>query len=225
MNKVGRTLGAVAATVGLAVTAAGCGTNVIGSDGPRPGIAAEVEDSEITLDDLASVVDGICTLQEADASATATSRAFAQSQILQAWVAALVDEQYAEDHDLDVTPAASGLTDAPGWDDVDEDDREALEDYVDTFVYASAVKEQLGEGEAPDPADYDIAINPKFDTVLQAEGFVPADDQLSVPVSKDAKADTATAPSPEALQTLPEDELCGNRPEPTPSSLAIPMDS
>ncbi|KAA1418926.1 hypothetical protein F0U44_10650 [Nocardioides humilatus] len=222
MKKVGRTLGVVAAVVGVAVTAAGCGDNVIGSDGPRPGIAAEVEDSQITLDELASVVDGLCTLQEADPAAAATSRAYAQSQILQAWVGALVDEEYADDNDLDITAPASGLKDAPGWADVDEDDQDALEDYVNAFVYASAVTEQIGQGEGPDPADYAISINPKFDVMISATGFVPAGAQLSVPVSKEAKIDTA-APSPESLQDLSNDEICGVRPAPTSPESALPI--
>lgn len=224
VKKVGRTLGVAAATVGLAVTATGCGSNVIGGDGPRPGIAAEVEDHQITLDELESVVDGICTLQEADETTPGTSRAYAQSQLLQAWVGALVDEQYADDHDLDVSAPASGLKDADGWDDVDEDDQDALEDYVDAFVYASAVKQQLGKDEAPDPADYDIVINPKFDLALDGAAFVPAGDQLSVPVSDEAKMDTE-APSPEALQDLPDDQICGNRPEPAAATPPIPMPS
>jgi hypothetical protein len=211
VKKVGRTL-AAATTIGLALVATGCSSNVIGADGPQPGLAAKVDDAEIKLDDLSSAVDGICTLQAADPNAAATSRAYAQSQILQGWVTALVDAAYADDNDLDLTVPDSGLEQAQGWDDVDEDDQDALRAYVDAFVYSSAVL-QSGLDEAPDPADYDITINPKFDIKLDGDTFVPAGEQLSVPVSKEAATDTE-APTPEMIQDLPDDELCGNRPDP-----------
>jgi hypothetical protein len=225
VKKVVRNLGVAAATAGLAVTVTACGNNVIGADGPKPGIAAQVDDHEITLDDLSSVVDGLCTLQEADATATATSRTYAQSQILQAWVSALIDEQYADDHDLAVSPPDSGLEQAPGWDDVSEDDQDALESYVDSFVYSSAVKQQLGKDKTPDASDYDISINPKFDVRIDGASFVPAGDQLSVPVSKEAKAATGAPPSADELQTLPDDQLCGKRPAPPQPTLPLPVPS
>jgi hypothetical protein len=210
VNKVGRTL-AAATTIGLALVATGCSDNVIGGSGPRPGLAAQVEDSEITLDDLTSVVDGLCTLQEADPAAAATSREFAQSQILQAWVTALVNTEFADEKDIDATAPDPGLEQAPGWDDVDEDDQDALRDYVDAFVYSSAVQDAAGE-ETPDPADYDITINPRFDVKLEGAEFVPAGSQLSVPVSDEA-ATKVEPPTQEDLQDLPDDELCGKRPE------------
>jgi len=212
VKKVGRTLAAAAATIGFALVASGCANNVIGADGPQPGIAAQVEDAEITLADLTKVTDGLCTLQAADPSATATSRAYAQSQILQTWIAALVNVQFADEQNLDVTPPDSGLELAPGWEDVDADDRDALRSYVDTFVYSTAVQ-QSGTDEVADPADYDITINPRFDLKLEEGAFVPAGDQLSVPVSDEAATDEG-APTPETIQALPDDELCGQRPDP-----------
>lgn len=214
MNKVGRTL-ASAATIGLVVVVAGCSSNLIGADGPQPGVAAQVEDTEISLDDLSEVTEGLCTLQEADPAAAPTSRAFAQAQILQAWVGALVAIQYADDEDLDVTAPDSGLEQAPGWDEVDEDDADALRAYVDAFVHSSAIQ-QVAEA-APDPADYDITINPRFDVMLEDNAFVPADEQLSVPVSDEAAVDTE-APTNEQLRELSDDELCGKRPAAEPTS-------
>ena len=157
MKKV--VLGAVA--VGLALVATGCSSSVIGEAGPRPGLAADVEGTEITLDDLTKVTDALCTLQAADPNVDATSRAFARDQILQAWVASLVTAAYAEEQDLDVTTQDPGLEQAPGWDDVDEDDADALRDYVEAFVYSDAVQRELGGEAAPDPADYDVTINPR----------------------------------------------------------------
>lgn len=212
MKYVGRPLSAAAATIGLALVASGCASNVIGDDGPQPGIAAQVEDTEITLDDLTSVVDGLCTLQAADPTAAATSRAYARAQILQAWVKALVDAEYAEDQEIEATAPDAGLELAPGWDDVDEDDEDALRSYVEAFVYSSAVRQEVPD-ETPDPADYDITINPRFDVKLDGAEFVPAGEQLSVPVSDEAATDLE-APTPEALQDLPDDELCGTRPDP-----------
>jgi hypothetical protein len=220
VDKVGRTL-AAATTIGLALVATGCSNNVIGGDGPQPRIAAQVEDVEITLDELTSVVDGLCTLQEADPAAQATSREFAQAQILQAWVAALVDAEYADDQDIDATAPDPGLEQAPGWDDVDEDDRDALQSYVDAFVYSSAVRQEAGD-EAPEPADYDITINPRFDVKLEGAEFVPAGEQLSVPVSEEAGTEIE-APSPDALQKLPDDELCGKRPDPGAVPPQVPL--
>lgn len=221
MNKVGRTL-AAATTIGIALVATGCSDSVIGGDGPQPGIAAQVEDTEITLDDLTSVVDGICTIQEADPAATATSREFAQARILEVWVTSLVDAEYADDQQIDATAEDPGLELAPGWDDVDEDDRDALESYVEAFVYSSAVRQAVPEEETPDPADYDITINPRFDVKLEGTEFVPAGEQLSVPVSDEAATETE-APTAEALQELPDDELCGKRPDPAAAPPSIPL--
>ncbi len=223
MNKVGRTLASAATTIGVVLVATGCSSNLIGADGPQPDIAARVGDATIKLDDLTSAVNGLCVLQSADPSAAATSREYAQGQILQGWVTALVDAAYAEDNDLDITPPDSGLEQALGWEDVDEDDQHGLRAYVDAFVYSSAVQ-QSGLDEAPDPADYDITINPRFDIKLDGDSFVPAGDQLSVPVSKEA-ATNSEAPTPEMLQDLPDDELCGKRPAPdaTPPGLPVPQ--
>ena len=87
--------------------------------------------------------------------------------------------------------------------------------YVDAFVYSSAVRQEVGADEAPDPADYDIAINPRFDVKLEGAEFVPAGGQLSVPVS-DGAATVVEAPTDDELQELPDDELCGKRPEVAP---------
>ena len=221
MKKVGRTLSAAVTTLGLAVAAAGCGSNVIGADGPKPGIAAQVEDTEITLDDLTQVTDGLCAIQEADPQAVATSKAYAQAQIVRAWVQALVSAAYAEEHDLDVTAQDARLEQAPGWDDVDEDDRDALQAYVDAFTYAQGVA-AAAEGAAPDPADYDISINPRFDGALDGTEFVPAEAQLSVPVS-DGAAVSEEAPTAEELQELSDEEICGKRPDPAVAPPPLPV--
>ncbi|MEZ0578431.1 hypothetical protein [Nocardioides sp. MH1] len=205
----------------MSATVSACGDNVIGSDGPRPGIAADVDGSEISLDDLASVVDGVCTLQAASDTA-ATSRSFAQTFLLEDWVQALVMKEYADDHDLDVTPPPSGLEQAPGWDDIDESDRDALESYVQAAVYASAATKQLGDGDEVDPSDYDISINPKFDLALDGTSWVPAGSQLSVPVSK-AGADATAQPSDEEVRALPDDQLCGKRPAAPAPTDALPV--
>lgn len=213
MIKVGRALSIGGVTIALALVSAGCSGNVIGADGPQPGLAAQVEDSEISISDLESATDAVCTLQAADVSVPGTSRSFAQSQILQAWVFALVNEEFAADEEIEVTPADPGLESAPGWDEVDDDDRDALAAYADAFVLSQAVQQSAGE-EVPDPADYDITINPRFDIKLEGAQFVPAGDQLSVPVSDEAASDDAEPPTDEVLQSLPDHELCGNRPDP-----------
>lgn len=219
---VRRPLSAAAATIGLALVATGCASNVIGDDGPRPGVAAQVEDTKITLEDLTSVVDGLCTLQAADPdpAAVGTSREFAQAQILQAWVTSLVDAEFADEQQIEATPEDPGLELAPGWDDIDEDDREPLATYVDAFVYSTAVQQEASEGEAPDPDDYDIVINPRFDIELEGNEFVPAGEQLSVPVSDEA-ATALEPPTAEDVRELPDDELCGKRPP--PEAPAIPL--
>ncbi|WP_183095878.1 hypothetical protein [Nocardioides stalactiti] len=211
MKKVGRTLTTVAVTTGLALAVTGCSDNVIGADGPRPGVAAQVEDVEISLDDLTSVTDGLCTLQAADSQAAPTSREFAQAQILQAWVGALVTAEFAADNDLEVSAPDAGLELAAGWDDVDEDDQDPLRAYVDAFVYSSAVEQELAGESAPDPADYDIAINPRFD--IELGDVTLTQSQLSVPVSDEAASD-AEAPSPEVVAALPDDQVCGKKADP-----------
>ena len=113
MKKVGRTVATAAVATGLALAVSGCADNVIGADGPRPGVAAQVEGTDITLDDLAAVTDGLCTLQEADPQAPATSREFAQNQILEAWVSALITAEFADEQDLDVSGVFIAVGHAP----------------------------------------------------------------------------------------------------------------
>src|SRR5918999_241340 len=80
VNKVRKV--AATAVLGLTVVLSGCGGNV-GGDGPRPGIAAAVGDTEITLDEIADLTGAYCVLAEEDPQFGATSRAFARTQLLQ----------------------------------------------------------------------------------------------------------------------------------------------
>ena len=110
--------------------------------------------------------------------------------------------EYADDQDIEVTATDPGLELAPGWDDVDEDDRDALRAYVDASSLVGRSRTGRRRAEAPDPADYDITINPRFDVKLEGTEFVPAGEQLSVPVSDEA-ATTLEAPTAEDAAGAP----------------------
>lgn len=166
-------------------------------------VAASVENDTIALDDLASATAGICVMQGADPKASPTSRAYAESAILQAWIGGLLKRRYAADHDLDVEPQDPGLESAPGWSDVDDRDRRALRAYVQAFVDGSAVEGEAGGN--IDLSGYKVEINPRFDITfdgsLDGGAFVHSDGS---PVAQDE------APSRSELAALPDDEVCGS---------------
>lgn len=214
MSKVHQVLATGVATLGMATVLAGCGGNVIGGDGPRPGVAAQVDDTEISLDDVDRAADAVCVLAEADpVNFGTTSRAHARLSTLQQWVKGVVATEHAEANGIEVPPVGD-LSQIPGWDDLSEDEEDALTEYAEV---SQAVPAIAGEGEEPDLADYDVVINPRYDVRLDSwedgGGFEQGVMGLSIPVSDEA-ATEIEAPTGEALQDLPDAELCGERPDP-----------
>lgn len=215
MRKVRKVVLAGVAATGLAVS--GC-SNVVGGEGPRPGVAFEVDGTQVTLDELSDLTNGYCTLTEQDPQLGATSRAFAQRFLLERWVDSAIVAELAEEQGIDAPEPRTALGDLPGWSELSEDEQAAVDDYVSALNYAQAVRGAEGY-ERPDLADYDVVINPKFDaepvlTDQPDEHFAlePAGQQLSFGVS-DLAVSGLEEPTLEEVQDLPEAELCGQRPE------------
>jgi hypothetical protein len=225
VRKVRKVVLAGVAATGLAVS--GCSSNVVGAEGPHPGVAFEVDGSQVTLDELADLTSGYCTLTEQDAQLGATSRAFAQRFLLERWVDSAIVTEFAEEQGIDAREPRTALHDVPGWNELTEDEQAAVEDYVTSVGYAQTVREAAGDDQ-PDLADYDVVINPKFDAepVLTEEpqehfALEPAGSQLSFGVS-DLAVTSVEEPAVEEVADLPDAELCGQRPQQPPPA-PMPM--
>lgn len=220
MRKLRKVVLAGVTVTGLAMTVSGCGDNVVGADGPRPGVAFQVDDTRVSLDELADLVGGYCTLTEQDPQLGATSRSFAQRVLLERWLDAAIVGAYAEREDIEAPTPRTPLKNIPGWSELSEDEQAAVEDYITAVNRAQAVRGEA-EGESPDPDDFDVAVNPRFDAVPQLTdapdehfALAPAGRRLSVGVSDLASSSEVEEPSAEEVSRLPESQLCGERPEP-----------
>lgn len=207
---------------GLAVLVAGCGAdNLVGGEPPAPGVAAEVEDATLDLDQVDVLTGAICSSLEDDPTAQATSRSIVQTSVVAQWVSSHVARELVEQQDvsLDLPPADYGGI--AGWDDFSEDEQEAVRTYIDNLQYLQAAVPEVGDEEGMlDAGSVDVTINPRFD--LEAEAAIErVDRQTSVAVSSEALAGTAEQLDQEQLDALPDDQLCGRRgPAPAQPQLA-----
>lgn len=210
------------ALAGVAVLATGCGAdNIVGGEPPAPGVAAEVEDATLDLEQVDVLTGAICSSLEDDPTAQATSRAIVQTSVVAQWVSSEVARELVEQQDvsLEVPPADYGGI--PGWADFSEEEQEAVRTYIDAISYLQAAVPEVGDEEGIlDASSVDVTINPRFD--LEAQGAIErVDRQTSVAVSSEALAGTAEQLDQEQLDALPDDQLCGRRgPAPAQPQLA-----
>jgi hypothetical protein len=213
----------VAAALGLLVTS-GCSA---GNGAPQlGGVAAEVDSTTIATSDVATLTDALCTTREATGDPQYTiPRSRMQSDLVAAMVqVAIVDE-------FDLGEGAEPRVDTaqlPGWDEMSDDEQEALTEFLAGDARRVAALEELGGGITdPEEATYagqeelgrlvreedvDVVVNPRYGVDV-VDGQVTADTDLSVPVSGFAEAAVAEQVDPSYLQSLPEDQLCGVVPQ------------
>ncbi|UMG91554.1 hypothetical protein [Nocardioides sp. TF02-7] len=220
MRKLRKAVLAGVTATGLAMTLSACGDNVVGGDGPRPGVAFEVEGTRVSLDDLGNLTAGYCTLTEQDPQLGATSRSFAQRVLLERWLDAVIVGELAEREGIEAPEPRTPLQNITGWSELSDDEQAAVEDYISAVNRAQAVRD-ASEGEQPDAAGLDIAVNPRFDAVPQLTdapdehfALAPAGGRLSFGVSDLASSGAVEEPSIDEVSRLPESELCGERPDP-----------
>ena len=196
------TLVAVSAALLLA---AGCG---VSDNAPRPGVAAQVDGATLSLSTLDDVVDAICTATAADPQGQATTRGNVATQQVANWIRSQALIQYAAQHDLASPRSVRDLsTVVPGWDQLTDDQRSALETLSEDSEQADAISKDPGASDVT-PSDFDIVVNPRFGLDMGETGFKNVDTDLSVPVSSQALAGAAQ-PTAEQLAALPASEICG----------------
>ncbi|NYJ00312.1 hypothetical protein HNR19_001010 [Nocardioides thalensis] len=205
-------LSLASAVAGVAILATGCGAdNIVGGEPPAPGVAAEVEDATLDLEQVDVLTDAICSSLENDPTSQATSRAIVQTSVVAQWASAEVARALVEQQDvsLDVQPA--DYASIPGWDEFSEEEQEAVRTYIDAIQYLQAAVPEVGDEEGMlDTSEVDVTINPRFD--LDTEGAIErADRQTSVAVSSEALVGTAEQLDPEQVEALPDSQLCGRR--------------
>lgn len=214
------------------VLCAGCG---ISDEEPRPGVAAEVDGEVLSLHDLDALVDGVCASVAADETAVATTRTVAETDLLQSWIATTVILTLGEQADVSAEGPGTDPSTVPGWDEMDERERAAIERYLDEQNTARATLEAMGSDGSVE--DLDVVVNPRYDlevatdgtleTLLDA-GFVAVDETLSVSASDEAAAADALLAgeqqvSVEQIATLPDAQICGERPDPSDAAPEVPL--
>ncbi|WP_141014241.1 hypothetical protein [Nocardioides sambongensis] len=204
----------VSATAALVAAASltGCG---LGDSAPRPGLAAEVEGTTLSLVDLEALLDAACINASATEDAGASSRDTTQLSLLQQWIGSSVLLSYADDEGLETVAPALDESQIAGWEEMDEHQQEVLADYLARQQRAERALQAAGD-DVPDPAGFDVEINPTFELTISEGSFALADEQLSVAVSDEAvAAGEQTQLTDEQLAALPDSQLCGTRPDPS----------
>lgn len=221
MTRARKLIAVTLTTAGLAL-ASGCGDSVVGGQPPVPGVAAQVEDSTLELDEVDLLTDAVCESVAQDPTSRATSRALVQEGVVAQWVTAEAARAIAEEQDVTIETPPVDYRTIPGWDDFSEEQQEAVKLYVDAIQYLQAALPEVGSAEGElDVSEVDVTINPRFD-IDADETIALADRQTSVAVSAEALAGTADQLSEEQLADLPDSQLCGTRAEPGEASPALP---
>ena len=225
-----RVLPFVTALSAVAVFATGCGVT---DDGPRPGIAAEVDGETLSLKQVDDAVQEYCTLRAAHADAVPASKASIRSQFVLGWSQAVAVERLAPEYDVALPPdAISPATVEENWGElgkIDDDNydefewltwiQERLTDPVESLG-SRKLEEEDGQGAVGQQAvdrgialiqewleDNEPELNPVFGELDEKTGAFGGD-ALSVPVSDEAKA-AAGEPSEQQIANLPDDQRCG----------------
>lgn len=226
-----RVLPFVTALSAVAVFATGCG---LSEEGPKPGVAAELDGKTLALEKVDDAVDDYCTLRAAHPDAVAASRAEIRTEFVLGWAQAVAVGELAPEYDVDLPPEAidRGAVEA-AWGELGEID----EDNYETFEWLTWIQDRLnvpvesigsrqleeedGEAQAGQPAvergievigewlaEHEPDLNPVFGELDEETGrFVG--DALSVPVSDAAAAAVSPERSEEQIANLPPDQRCG----------------
>lgn len=239
MITVGRTV-SVAAAVAATLLASGCAGG-IGAEPPRSGVAVEVNDETLTLEELDRMVEEFCTVWEDFEQATPVAKTTVRTSIAEDWAYAVGAEQLYADAGIDVRPLNEGDV-AEFWStvggEIDDENREPLTEWARLRNLMGEPLVELGarsledEGGATDEqaaqqrgyqeladwlAKQDVAVNPALGTVEDGQ-IVPEGGGLSVPVS-DLAAVGADPQQQDAdyLNDLPASQRCGPEAEAQPT--------
>jgi hypothetical protein len=221
----------VTALAAVATFATGCGLT---EDGPRPGVAAEVDGETLRLEQVDEAVEEYCRLRAEHPEATPASRASIRAQFVLGWAQAVGVESLAEEYDVPLpSDKVHRAAVEAAWGElgeIDDDNYEAFEfltwiqERLTTPVEAlgsEKLEEETGQGAVGQPAvdrgialiqewlqDQDPELNPVLGELDQETGLF-AGDALSVAVSDEAKAASSTEQGEDYLSSLPADQRCG----------------
>jgi hypothetical protein len=221
-------IAAAAAGVVAAGLLTGCG---IADEGVRPGVAAEVGDTTISLDDVEDAAEKLCDLRGEDPTTKGVpvSGAEVRTRALQTLVLRTIADGMAEDYDVTPSPSFANLEEAAD----DAGTVQARE--VLGLSYFVNTMQVVGAQEAPGAAAQDqlaagiaaaqkwteregVKTNPVFPDIAVGDVALEftRDDDLSVAVSdfaEDALADADRLAQQEGdsayAATLPESQRCG----------------
>ena len=211
----------------LMVAAAALG----GCGGATPGVAAEVGDDTITIDEVDQLAGDVCAVQEdlPEASAPqgqATSGLRARDGALQSLVLRSIADQMADDYGLTTDQDYQAQVDQARTQlrSVDEEKVEAALPAYTALPYFINIMRQVGEQngaantdealtegirQAQDwQADHPIRTNPMFGSFNIGDQEIESErDDLSFPASSTAK--DAAGGSADYFASLPESQRCG----------------
>jgi hypothetical protein len=221
----------VTALAAVATFATGCGLT---DEGPRPGVAAEIDGETLRLEQVDEAVEEYCTLRAEHPEATAVSKAAIRAQFVLGWTQAVAVERLAPEYDVSLPPEKVHRTAVEAnWGELGEIDDENYE----AFEWLTWIQERLtgpvevlgsrkleeetGQGSVGQTAvdrgiavvqewveEQDPHLNPVLGELDEETGFFGGD-ALSVPVSDEAKQAASTEQSEEYVANLPADQRCG----------------
>jgi hypothetical protein len=224
-----------AVAAGLAATGLLSSCGVAAGDTVRPGVAAEVGDTSISLDEVDDAADDLCDVHRKDplTLGTAVSGAEVRARALQTLVLHVIGDGLAAEYDITPKPSFDQLEQAA------EDAGTFQQNATLGVSYLVNVMQAVGKEEAPAGADQQaqlgagikaaqewaeregIETNPVFPDIEIGDLAVEftRDDDLSVPVSdfaRDAVDDTKwleqqrqADSSDDYAKSLPESQRCG----------------
>lgn len=212
----------VAGVLALGLAVSGCA----GEGAPRMGgVAAEVADQTISIEDVDVLTDALCASNVATEDSRYTRP---RSSMQNNAVGALVQVAIVKELGLGEGARNSVDTDqVPGWADMSNDEQRELQEFLDADARLRTALNELADPSAESQeqatqsgldalaqraaeAGIDVTFNPRYGLRF-ADGSVTGARGVSTPVSDDAmageEADLAR------LNELPEAQLCGVRPE------------
>lgn len=209
--------------VPVLVGATGLSACGVSDEQPRPGLAASVDGTDISLDRVDDATTRYCDYVADDPASAgqAIPRSVQRQQVAVTFILQTALEHILDDRDLDVTAdyqaRAADLRTQIG----DQPDSGPLYDILEANTYVNVAIEALGADEGTDSGDgsdgadpsatppgltlaydwlreNDVEINPVVGLDITDEGLVNADgDDLSVAVSDEAKAAVLSVDDPD----------------------------
>ncbi|MFC5731656.1 MULTISPECIES: hypothetical protein [Nocardioides] len=221
----------ITALAAVATFATGCGLT---DQGPRPGVAAEVDGETLRLAQVDEAVEEYCVLRAEHPEAVPVARASIRAQFTLGWTQAVAVERLAAEYDVSLPPEkVHRAAVEAAWGELGEIDDDNYEAFAWlTWIQARLtspvealgsrkLEEETGQGSVGQAAvdrgvvliqewmqEEDLQLNPVLGELDEENGLFSSD-ALSVPVSDEAKQAASTEQSQEYVANLPAGQRCG----------------